>query len=343
MLKKIIISALIVVLTCGFTVAQVDSLQKKKVYYISKKELATVVAKTLQQMKTVKQKEQFDEGYLRRLIIEKKILQHEMMKYYPMTQGYQNIAFSNRQLEGQLYSMAIQLQFLTQLLANGQQFRMPMEKDNRQPNQQPVIVVPQGTNGGGKYSDGLTDATLIKNQEAASKQLEQTQVAIRNLDSLYKKGVASNGEMKTDTVLLKQMKDLLMQNEELKKRMANLQESNNSKSYAPKYTGEIERVFFANGSRSLNAQAFESIHKAIKKMEENPSFQVMVKGFASKTGNSIFNQKLSARRTDAVKEALVRRGISPGRILSSYYGEDLETVDDAYGRRVEILFIDNGF
>ncbi len=82
--------------------------------------------------------------------------------------------------------------------------------------------------------------------------------------------------------------------------------------------------------------------EAAKKLKGNPSYILEVRGHADKTGSVEYNKQLSARRSDAVVNILVREfGIDDGRLLKTNYGEDdlLSNQDDSINRRVDFIII----
>jgi len=56
-------------------------------------------------------------------------------------------------------------------------------------------------------------------------------------------------------------------------------------------------------------------------MKENPAFRVELEGFADPRGSETHNMKLSTRRVNAVRDALIAAGVQKERILTGAYGE----------------------
>ncbi|MCB2591303.1 OmpA family protein, partial [Listeria monocytogenes] len=50
--------------------------------------------------------------------------------------------------------------------------------------------------------------------------------------------------------------------------------------------------------------------------------QVIVEGYTDSTGSANYNQRLSERRADSVRMALLSRGISPERVATRGYGKE---------------------
>ena len=71
-----------------------------------------------------------------------------------------------------------------------------------------------------------------------------------------------------------------------------------------------------------------------------PDVQVRLDGFADERGDSAYNQKLSVRRADHVRDVLVSGGVSPERIKVVAHGESPATDENidsyAFERRVSL-------
>src|SRR5450830_894006 len=76
-------------------------------------------------------------------------------------------------------------------------------------------------------------------------------------------------------------------------------------------------------------------------MKQYPATNTTVAGHTDSVGPDAYNQKLSQRRADAVKQALVKDGVAPNRIQSVGYGKTRPVADNAteagraINRRVE--------
>lgn len=76
-------------------------------------------------------------------------------------------------------------------------------------------------------------------------------------------------------------------------------------------------------------------------MKENPNQTAIISGHTDSTGDANYNEKLSQRRADAVKEAIIQEGVEAERLQSKGYGETRPIADNAtkegraQNRRVE--------
>lgn len=101
---------------------------------------------------------------------------------------------------------------------------------------------------------------------------------------------------------------------------------------------DLAAVLFANNSTALNAQAELQIREAVEAYRREPDASILLRGFASKTGNFEYNQTLSTRRATAVRDRLNALGVPPSQIRVIGNGIDPGT-NLAEARRVEIQLL----
>lgn len=81
-------------------------------------------------------------------------------------------------------------------------------------------------------------------------------------------------------------------------------------------------VYFQFNSTQPEVYSYESINYLIKYMKENPSANADLIGYADEIGNTQYNQNLSERRAQKVKDILVASGVESGRLTVTGNGED---------------------
>ena len=99
-------------------------------------------------------------------------------------------------------------------------------------------------------------------------------------------------------------------------------------------------VMFDFDSATLNHGAYGELSRVAKVLNRYPQTTIRVEGHTDSTGSEIYNQHLSERRAEAVKNALMQQGVAPGRIQTVGFGEaqPISSVD-AENRRVNIVII----
>ncbi|HEX4242810.1 MAG TPA: OmpA family protein [Steroidobacteraceae bacterium] len=108
-------------------------------------------------------------------------------------------------------------------------------------------------------------------------------------------------------------------------------------------------VLFDTNKATLNPGAGRKLDELAQFLNEHPDHRVQIDGFTDSTGSDAYNEDLSQRRADAVKQALVMRGITPSRIGTEGYGKaypvasNNESGGRQLNRRVEVVIgKDNG-
>ncbi len=90
-------------------------------------------------------------------------------------------------------------------------------------------------------------------------------------------------------------------------------------------------VFFGFNKYNLTTAALRVIAEAVIAAKENGSATVIITGHTDTVGGGDFNQRLSMRRSNAVKAEMVRQGVSPAGISTTGRGENellVQTADN---------------
>ena len=108
-------------------------------------------------------------------------------------------------------------------------------------------------------------------------------------------------------------------------------------------------VLFDTGKAQLNPGSARKLDQLAKFLTDQPERRVQIDGFTDSVGTESYNQDLSQLRADAVKSALIVRGINPSRIGSQGYGKGFPVANNSdsggrqLNRRVEVVIgEDNG-
>jgi len=84
----------------------------------------------------------------------------------------------------------------------------------------------------------------------------------------------------------------------------------------------LEDIHFEFGKSELTPEAKVILKRNVQLLEENPKARVRIAGYTSAAGTDEYNQKLSERRANAVREYLINEKIvSPARLTEIGYGE----------------------
>ncbi len=97
---------------------------------------------------------------------------------------------------------------------------------------------------------------------------------------------------------------------------------------APVSTTLNESVLFARDSAVLKKDSGAVLDKLTADLK-NSSGQITVQGHTDSLGTDAINKPLSQKRADAVKAALVKRGIAANRITTQGYASSMPVVKNA--------------
>jgi len=104
-------------------------------------------------------------------------------------------------------------------------------------------------------------------------------------------------------------------------------------------------VLFEVGEADLLPSATRNLDDVIELLESEPDKEIRIEGHTDSTGPAELNLRLSEERAIAVRDALIERGIAPGRINAVGMGEDfpIATNETAAGRagnrRVDVIVL----
>jgi len=85
--------------------------------------------------------------------------------------------------------------------------------------------------------------------------------------------------------------------------------------------GDNSKILFRADSYSVPNNAISKLNDLKAVLEEYPDASIIIEGHASKDGSSEYNQKLSDKRANSVKDALITAGIDASRLETKAYGE----------------------
>lgn len=105
-------------------------------------------------------------------------------------------------------------------------------------------------------------------------------------------------------------------------------------------------VLFATDESRLQPGALRTAQELANVLEKHPKHRIRIEGFTDARGSEAHNLRLSMRRAQALKSALVSLGVAPDRIDAEGLGEAHPVASNRteagrqQNRRVEVLFSD---
>ena len=220
------------------------------------------------------------------------------------------------------------------------------------------------------YSDYNAASHDSAIQQAAPEQLQKASTALAKADELLKKGapasevdhyaylarkrVAIAHQKSEADAIQKKIKQSGAQRDKLmleakQEKIARLREQLSLLKAKKTNRGlvlTLGSVLFDLNKSTLKPGTMKNVEKLAEFMKNDPKRNVMIEGYTDSTGKPEYNKRLSRRRAESVRDALVTDGINPQRIVTKGYGSDYAVASNktAEGRqenrRVEIVISD---
>jgi len=105
-------------------------------------------------------------------------------------------------------------------------------------------------------------------------------------------------------------------------------------------------VLFQSGETRLRDEAMASLVEVVDLLQSEPDKNIRIEGHTDATGDAETNLEISAKRANAVLDALVSLGVDPERFTATGMGEDFPIASNdteegrAKNRRVDVILLD---
>jgi outer membrane protein OmpA-like peptidoglycan-associated protein len=165
------------------------------------------------------------------------------------------------------------------------------------------------------------------------------QQMLRANDRAESKTLEANAAMASAQASAEQTAAAQLRAQELENALADLQAKKTDRGLVI----TLGDVLFATGRSDLKSSARRSLEKLSAFLHEYPQRNVQIEGFTDSVGTDDYNQDLSERRADAVRDALTGMGISADRIQTRGLGKSSPVADNSsesgrqQNRRVEVI------
>ena len=101
---------------------------------------------------------------------------------------------------------------------------------------------------------------------------------------------------------------------------------------------KFKEIYFDFDKSSIKTKYNNIIDEVYEKSKQDSNKQIIIKAYTDPIGPSEYNLKLSQRRSDAIKNDLIKKGISPDKIIGEGLGETDENSNNYYNRKAIIYF-----
>jgi len=112
---------------------------------------------------------------------------------------------------------------------------------------------------------------------------------------------------------------------------------------AAKQWSSFKDILFDTNKSDVRSDELSKVTDIAAYMKQNPSVQVGIDGYTDPRGTDQHNQGLSERRVNAIRDALVKAGVSGDKIKTGAFGEQRLLCKESSAacwqsdRRVEVL------
>jgi len=109
----------------------------------------------------------------------------------------------------------------------------------------------------------------------------------------------------------------------------------------------LKNIFYETNSFELKNESLIEINKLRDFLLKNKTIRIELSGHTDNVGTDSYNQKLSEKRADSVRDLLIKQGIFPERITSRGYGKTQPVASNeneegrSQNRRTEFKIIGN--
>lgn len=189
------------------------------------------------------------------------------------------------------------------------------------------------------------DQPLIEHQAYITN--KRVDIAQETADMKKAENYISQAESRRQEILLsqrdRQTQEALQRAEQLESELDNLKTEQTDRGIVL----TLDTIVFDVNEATLNPGANMVLDEVAGFLREYENRTLVIEGFTDSSGEASYNEELSQRRAESVKQALVSRGIDENRIETRGYGERFPVatnntnVGRQLNRRVEIV-ISNG-
>jgi outer membrane protein OmpA-like peptidoglycan-associated protein len=101
-------------------------------------------------------------------------------------------------------------------------------------------------------------------------------------------------------------------------------------------------IYFQKNSATLDANSKLALNEIVDMLARDPDVNIIITGFADKTGDAKTNLVLSQMRSKAVKNFITQSGLAASRLITNYYGDTESKSENSSDRKVRVNFVRRG-
>ena len=99
--------------------------------------------------------------------------------------------------------------------------------------------------------------------------------------------------------------------------------------FEPARSYRLDNVYFDFGKSTLRSESFAELNELVSYMEWRENDRIEISGHTDNIGTDTDNLRLSQQRADSIRQYLVKKGISPARVIAKGYGASVPVADNS--------------
>jgi outer membrane protein OmpA-like peptidoglycan-associated protein len=99
--------------------------------------------------------------------------------------------------------------------------------------------------------------------------------------------------------------------------------------FEPARSYRLDNVYFDIGKYSLRPESFKELNELVEYMKWRENEKIEIAGHTDNVGTDADNLKLSQNRAEAIKQYLIKKGISANRVIAKGYGASQPVADNS--------------
>jgi OmpA-OmpF porin, OOP family len=99
--------------------------------------------------------------------------------------------------------------------------------------------------------------------------------------------------------------------------------------FEPARSYRLDNVYFDIGKHSLRPESFKELNELVDYMKWRENEKIEIAGHTDNVGTDADNLKLSQNRAEAIKQYLIKKGISATRVIAKGYGASQPVTDNS--------------
>ena len=99
--------------------------------------------------------------------------------------------------------------------------------------------------------------------------------------------------------------------------------------FEPARSYRLDNVYFDFGKSALRSESFTELDELVSYMKWKENDRIEIGGHTDNVGTDADNLRLSQQRAESIRQYLIKKGISPARVIAKGYGASIPMTDNS--------------